>query len=113
MNPPVPGVDASRKVNGETTCALPVVRTIWFSVTLRAASVAGSTWTWSCWSRRPQMDTLATPGTPISCGRTVQRANTDCSIGLSSVEVRPIIRTRLDDESGGNKVGGRETLGSA
>jgi len=33
MNPPVPGVDASRKVSGETSWALPVVLTICDSVT--------------------------------------------------------------------------------
>ena len=35
MNPPVPGVEASRKLSCETTCAFPAVPITWFRVTLR------------------------------------------------------------------------------
>ena len=75
----------------------------WASVTPCRRSRSGSTCTWSCWSRRPQIETLATPGTPIRRGRTVHRAMTDCSIGDTLSDARPIIRTRLDDESGGEQ----------
>ena len=81
MKPPVPGVDASRKVSGETTWALPAVSTTWLRVTPCRRSRSGSTCTCSCWSRMPQIETLATPGTPISRGRITHRAMTDCSIG--------------------------------
>ena len=53
----------------------------------------------------PQTEMLATPGTPIRRGRTVHRAITDCSIGVSSVEDSPIISTRLDEDSGWSRVG--------
>ena len=90
----------------------PAVSTTWLSVTFLSRSRSGSTCTWSCWSRMPQIATFATPGTPISRGRTVQRAITDCSIGESSFEDSPIISTRLDEDSGGSSVGGFETFGS-
>ena len=51
--PPVPGVDASTKVSGETHSALPAVSMSWVSVTCSARSFFGSTWTWSCRSRWP------------------------------------------------------------
>ena len=110
MKPPVPGVDASRKVSGETTCALPAVLITWLSVTFRSRSRSGSTCTCNCWSRIPQTEMLATPGTPIRRGRTVHRAITDCSMGVSSVDDSPIIRTRLEEDSGWSRVGGLETL---
>ena len=113
MKPPVPGVEASRKLSGETTCALPAVLMTWLSVTFLSRSRSGSTCTWSCWSRMPQMATFATPGTPIRRGRIVQRAITDRSIGDSSSDESPIISTRLDDDSGWSSVGGSETFGSA
>jgi hypothetical protein len=59
------------------------------------------------------METLATPDTPISRGRTVQRAITDCSIGVSSVVDIPIMSTRLADDNGCSSVGGFDTLGRA
>jgi hypothetical protein len=46
-------------------------------------------------------------------GRIVQRAMTDCWIGVSSSEFRPIIMTRLDDDSGGSMVAGFDTFGKA
>jgi hypothetical protein len=113
MKPPVPGVDASRWLSGENTWALPAVRTIWSSVTSRSRSCFGSTCTWSCWSRMPQIATFATPGTPIRRGRIVQRASTDLSIAETSSEERPIISTRLDDDSGWSTVGGSEMFGHA
>src|SRR5262249_22721932 len=48
-----------------------------------ARSRSGSTWTWSCRSRWPQIETFATPGTPIRRGLIVQRASTESSIGES------------------------------
>jgi hypothetical protein len=48
MNPPVPGVDASRKVSGDAHSALPVVLMTWSRVTPELASRSGSTRTWSC-----------------------------------------------------------------
>ncbi len=42
-NPPVPGVDASTKVSGETHSELPAVSMTWVSVTFCARSLAGST----------------------------------------------------------------------
>ena len=78
-----------------------------------ARSRSGSTWTWICWSRIPQIATFATPGTPIRRGLTVQRAITDCSIPESSSEESPIINTRLDDERGWSIVGGFDTFGKA
>ena len=41
--PPVPGVDASRKLTGEETCALPAVEKTCLSVTLRSRRRSGST----------------------------------------------------------------------
>ncbi len=52
-DPPVPGVDASTNVSGETHSALPAVSMSWVSVTCSARSFFGSTWTWSCRSRWP------------------------------------------------------------
>ena len=53
MNPPVPGVDASTKVSGETHSALPAVSMTWVRVTSLPRSFEGSTCTWSCRSRSP------------------------------------------------------------
>ena len=113
MKPPVPGVDASRKLSGETHSALPVVSMTWPRVTPFARSWRGSTWTWSCCSRWPQIATLATPVIPINRGRIVQRARTDRSMSDRSLEVTPIIITRLAEDSGWSIAGGFETLGRA
>ena len=53
VNPPLPGVDASRKLSGETICAFPAVRTTWLKVTSLFCSRCGSTSTWSWRPRRP------------------------------------------------------------
>ena len=113
MNPPVPGVEASRKVSGETTWALPADSTTWLRVSPWLRNRSGSTSTWSCWSRIPQTDTLATPGTPSSCGRITQWAMTDCSMLDSSSDDMPIMSTRLEEDSGWSIVGGFDTCGSA
>ena len=42
-NPPVPGVEASRKLSGETIWAFPAVRTTWPKVTCLSRICAGST----------------------------------------------------------------------
>ena len=64
-------------------------------------------------SRRPQMDTLATPSTPIRRGAMVQRASTEMSMSDIWLAVRPISMTRFDDDNGLSMVGGAETFGSA
>ena len=61
----------------------------------------------------PQTATLATPSTPIRRGRSVQRASTELWIGVRLSEERPIIITRLDEDSGCSIVGGLETFGKA
>src|SRR5437867_572254 len=100
MNPPVPGVDASTKLNDDTQSALPAVSKTLNSDTPRSCSRFGSTWTWSCRSRWPQIATLATPGTPISRGTIVHRASTDIWIGDRDFEDSPTISTRLVADSG-------------
>jgi hypothetical protein len=112
-NPPVPGVEASRKVRGDTARALPAVSTTWLRVMPCSRSRSGSAWTWSWRSRWPQMATFATPGTPIRWGRMVQRASTDSSIGVSFSDDSPIIMTRLVDDSGWSICGGLDTWGRA
>src|SRR6266545_7155891 len=57
------------------------------------------------------MATLATPGTPIRRGGIFQRASTDIWISERSLDVRPIIITRLVDEVGCSITGGRDTWG--
>ena len=111
--PPVPGVDASTKLSGETHKALPVVSISWVSVTSLAFNLAGSTCTCSCRSRWPQIDTFATPGMPSSRGRICHRASTDISIGETVDDDRPIIETRLTDERGSTITGGVPTPGRA
>src|SRR3954471_2101649 len=112
MKPPLPGVDASTNVNGETQRALPVVSSTCSSETPLSRSFLGSTATWSCRSRCPQTETLATPGTPSRRGTIVQRASTDIAIGEVDVDETPIIITRFVDESGCSICGGFETCGS-
>src|SRR5437867_1166331 len=100
MNPPVPGVDASMKLKEDTHSAFPVVSRICSRETCLSLSVLGSTWTWSCRSRWPQIATLATPGTPISRGAIVQRDSTDIWIGDKVFDDSPTIITRLVDDMG-------------
>ena len=83
------------------------------SETFASLSFFGSTCTCNCLARSPQMETLATPGTPSRRGMIVQRASTDIWIGVSVFEVTPTISTRLVDESGCRICGGFETFGSA
>ena len=59
------------------------------------------------------MDTLATPGTPISRGRIFHRASTDISTAEAVRKDSPIIATRLAEASGWIMIGGLPTLGSA
>ena len=113
MKPPVPGVEASRKLRGETIWAFPAVLMTWLSVTPRRRSFSGSTWTCSSRSRSPQIATFATPATPMRRGLTVHRAITDRSTLDNPSDETPIMSTRLEDESGWSIVGGRETFGRA
>ena len=91
MKPPVPGVEASRKRQRRDHLGVAGrLRTTWPRVTpLPPQPCSGSTCTWSCWSRMPQTETLATPGTPISLGRTIHWAITDCSMADSSSDDKP------------------------
>ena len=57
--PPAPGVDASRKLSGETHTASPVVLMTCSRVMPLSRSCVGVTSTWSCCSRWPQMETFA------------------------------------------------------
>ena len=111
MKPPLPGVDASRKLSGETSCELPVVSTIWASVRPFFFSLAGSTCTCSWCSRWPQMATFATPWTPSSRGLIVHRASTPSSVGDRVSEESPTSITRPAEESGCSIAGGFETFG--
>ena len=83
------------------------------SETFASLSFCGSTCTCSCRARSPQIETLATPGTPSRRGMIVQRASTDIWIGDSVFELTPTISTRFVDESGCRICGGFETFGSA
>src|SRR6185437_10106303 len=65
------------------------------SETSLAAIFAGSASTMICLLRKPQVATLATPGTAISLGRMVYCAIIDRSIGDSELDVSPICTTRL------------------
>src|SRR3954452_9814217 len=109
MNPPVPGVDASTNDSDDTHSELPVVSKTCSSETFLSASRFGSTCTCSCRSRCPQMETFATPGTPISRGWTVQRASTDMLMCDTDFDERLMIITRFEDESGCNMSGGLDT----
>ncbi len=95
MNPPA-ATDTASRVDVTTSC----------SVTPLARSRSGSTSTCSCRSRWPQMATLATPGTAISRGRTVQRASVVSSTCDRVVDDIPIFITRLSDDSGDRMTGG-------
>ena len=59
------------------------------------------------------MATFATPGTPSSRGRIVQRARMDISIRETSFDESATISTRLADERGWSIAGGLDTFGSA
>ena len=111
--PPVPGEEASTKLSGDAQSAFPVVLMTSVRVTPFSCSRAGSTWTWSCLSRCPQMVTFATPGTAISRGLIFHRASTERSISEMSVAESPTIMTRLVDALGGTMTGGLPTGGNA
>ena len=74
---------ASRNVSGENQRALPVGAITCMSRTFISCSFAGSTCTCSCRRRSPQIETLATPLTPVNRGTMVQRASTDISMSDS------------------------------
>ena len=77
-----------------------------------SASFAGSTWTWRCGSRSPQIATWATPGTRSSRARTFQYASSDMSVRFTSSEVMPIFRIRLVADRAGIMNGGLAQVGS-
>ena len=101
MNPPAV-TDMASRVEATTSC----------KVTPFARRRSGSTRTCSCRSRCPQIATLATPGTAISLGRTVQRASVVSSTCDSDVDDMPIFITRLSDDSGDMMTGGWAAAGS-
>ena len=109
MNPPVPGVDASTNVRGDTHRALPAVLITSSSVTCCERSRSGSTWTCSCRSCCPQTATFETPGTPTRRGAIVHFANTDMSSGDTVCDETEISINRLADASGCSICGGLET----
>ena len=111
MKPPVPGVEASRKVSGETHSALPVVSMTWIERDARVAQ-----------PRRvdlhlqlpvalaPDRRRSRRPGRPSgAAGSSSGRAPTSRS-GTASSSESPIIITRLVDDSGWSIIGGFETL---
>src|SRR5207244_10330091 len=112
IQPPVPGKDAFKNVRGDTHKESPVVLMICSWVMPWARSRSGSICTWSCRSRWPQTETLATPGTPIRRGLIVQRASTDSSSGDSFLEDTPIIMVRLVADTGLSITGRCDTFGS-
>jgi len=103
--PPRPGVEASRKLKGETQSALPVVATTWSRETPCCCMRTGSAWTWSWRSRIPHTETLATPSTLMSFGRMVHRDSTERSTKDWSADESPIIMTRLAADVGCNMTG--------
>ena len=113
MNPPVPGVDASTKLNDDTHSEFAGGFEDLQQRNLLSCNRFGSTCTCSCRSRWPQIATLATPGTPIKRGIIVQRASTPIWIRETSFEDSPIIMTRPVDDRGWSMVGGFDTCGSA
>src|SRR6476469_7261533 len=92
------------------------------SPALFTTSSRATPWILSCWgftrtcnsrSRKPQIETLATPGTPISLGPIVHRAKTESCTVDSLSDMSPMAMTLLVDESVGNMTGGSETFGRA
>ena len=112
IQPPVPGKEAFKNVRGDTHRESPVVLMICSWVMPWARSRSGSICTWSCRSRWPQIETLATPGTPIRRGLIVQRASTDSSIRESFFEDTPIIIVRLVADTGLSITGRCDTFGN-
>src|SRR5258708_18389391 len=78
-----------------------------------SCSFAGSTRTWTCRLRCPQIDTLATPGTPVSRGTMVHCACTDISVSETDLELSPTFMMRFAVATGWSRVGGVDTFGSA
>ena len=84
----------------ETTEASVTALTTASSVTPLSRSRSGSTSTWYCRSRWPQIATFATPGIDISRGRIVHFARRVRSICESVFDETPIFSSRLVDDSG-------------
>ncbi len=78
---------------------------------LLAAIFAGSASTMICRLRKPQIATLATPGTAISLGRMVYCAIIDKSITETDLEVIPTCITRLVADTIGYICGGSPQVG--
>src|SRR5262249_38810726 len=73
-------------------------RTTVSSVRPLIRSRSGSTSTWYCMSRWPQMATFATPGIAIRRGRIVHLARIVSSICESFCDETPILSKRLEDD---------------
>ena len=110
--PPGDAADDLRNVSGDTHSASPAAAMM-SSCTTRA-SRKRSGWICTCnWRRRwPQIDTLATPGTPINRGLIVHRASSESSVASILSDDRPIIMKRLVVDTGCRITGGVATLGS-
>ena len=63
--------------------------------------------------RCPQIDTLATPGTPVSRGTMVHCASTDISISETDLELSPMFMMRLAVATVCSNVGAVDTFGRA
>ncbi len=84
----------------ETTDESVTALTTASSVTPFSRSRSGSTSTWYCRSRWPQIATFATPGIDISRGRIVHFASRVMSICESVLDDTPIFSRRLVEDSG-------------
>ena len=112
IQPPVPGADPLRKVNGDTHNESPAAAMMSSWINRASRNRLGSIWTCSCRNRWPQIATFATPGTPVSFGLIVQRAISDSSVGSTCCDEIPIIMKRLVADRGWRMTGGRATFGS-
>ena len=114
MKPPVPGVEASTNVNGDTHSALPVVSMTWLQrdtvLTLAAPGPLAPAAADPAGPRSPRW--------PRPVGRAAealifQRARMDKSMSDRSWRRGPIIMTRLSEDTGWTMTGGVPTWGSA
>jgi hypothetical protein len=113
MKPPVPGVEAFRKLSGDHHKASPLARITSATLVLFFSMRAGSTWTCSCRSRWPQIATLPTPGTLRIRGLIFQRARTERSMSDSVVDDSPTLSTRFVVDTGCSMAGRFDTFGRA
>ena len=113
MKPPVPGVDASRKLSGETSCALPAVRDDLLAASRGvAAALAGRPAPAAAGRAGPRSRRSRRRGRPsAAAGSSSARAPTARS-GVSFCDESAIIITRLVDDSGCSICGGCRRSGA-